>query len=158
MKKEDAPKRGDTNQRHAVQKLKTLKQWCEDSALGIPNEKDGEWSVHPWFAPRVLMQYWEWQTQGERFTPWSMDSYDGSAVWVDMEILPDENYRGDVEPTTAQGNELRPKLMQLENETEELMEKDVDRKQKQEEWKHIRRRQDRCSTKCTAERNTPAGP
>ena len=27
--------------KHDVQKLATLKQWCEDNAMGIQNEKDG---------------------------------------------------------------------------------------------------------------------
>ena len=78
--KKNAQKEDNTNSKDVVQELAALTIWCEDNAMGIQNEKYGEWSVYQWFAPRVLMQYWERQTGREDPVQWSMDNYDGGTI------------------------------------------------------------------------------
>ena len=64
-------------------------------------EADGsesKWNMHPWFAPRVLLHYFEMQMQDVEPVAWIICGYDGGLAWVEMQALPENGYRGDADP------------------------------------------------------------
>lgn len=64
---------------------------------------------YPWYAPRVLMQYFEITLQYDGPGAWSIDNYDGAVTWMDFETQPNELYRHNADTTPAQSRELRKK-------------------------------------------------
>ena len=101
-----------------------------------------EWHDHmgpyPWYAPRVLKQYFEMVMQGEEPIQWSIDNYDGGATWMEMDVMPKEQYKNDAEPSTTQRRELRNKLIQIEMETDEMMEYEQASEWKRRRWQVLR--------------------
>ena len=68
---------------------------------------------------------------------WSLDNYDGPSAWVEMRTLPDEKHEEETNTTAAQHRGLRANLMQLDIETNSLVEGAIKKQQRQSEWKRI---------------------
>ena len=76
--------------------------------------------------------------QGDEPTQWSVDNYDGAETWMEMDIIPNEQYRNDAETTTVQWREFRGKLMQVEMETDELLEATETKTGSSKRWQEMK--------------------
>lgn len=88
---------GETNDVEKVtataQKNKNPSHIFSRKLLGEDDEDQNEWNTYPWCAPRIIWQYFENQTQSVNPTVWSIDNYDGDPTWIEMRMLPKNEYK-----------------------------------------------------------------
>ena len=76
---------------------------------------------YPWTAPRVMLDFLEWDIGMDEPTTWSLDNYDGEEIWQEIGKAPNNEYRHDVQVTTSQYHKMVNTLHNWENEIDELI-------------------------------------
>ena len=49
----------------------------------------------PWVAPRVMLEYLQWDMGTDEPMAWSVDNYDGEEIWMEIGKAPHEKYKDD---------------------------------------------------------------
>ena len=100
------------------------------------NERNG----CPWWAARVVMQYFGIILHEDEPCRWSIDDYDGGVTWMEMKMEPETQYRDDGQTTTTQHKEFRSKLMQLDMEADEVLDMEIGINERNGKWHGTRSR------------------
>ena len=109
---------------------------------GTAKRETGELGTgFPRTAPRIIQQFLEHRTDGEKPCQWSIDEYDGVVSWAECNQLLREAYQKDAELTTNQYHKLTHSLYQWEGMIEDLIERrerDEEQEQGRQKWQEIR--------------------
>ena len=82
-------------------------------------EKQTKQQEYPWMAPRVVLQYMNWDMGDDKPEPGAIDNYDGEESWRECGREPDDEYREDRKGSANQYHKLAHELYQWGVATDE---------------------------------------